>query len=120
MLLDTDIVIEIFKGNSLVRDRLKNEKSLKISAITVMELYYGAFNKMELAQIKKGLQPFFVESIIASISDKAIELIEKYSKSHNLAIPDALIAATAIIIDEPLYSLNTKDFRFINGLELIN
>lgn len=35
-----------------------------------------------------------------------------------LSIPDALIAATALVYDVELYTLNLKDFCFIPGLIL--
>jgi tRNA(fMet)-specific endonuclease VapC len=44
--------------------------------------------------------------------------MENYSLSHKLAIPDALIAATALVHDMSLYTLNLKDFRFIEGINL--
>lgn len=44
--------------------------------------------------------------------------METYSLSHNLNLPDALIAATALSHDVQLYTLNLKDFRFIPGLNL--
>lgn len=44
--------------------------------------------------------------------------MRKYSKSHGLGIPDALIAATAIIEELPLLTLNVKDFRYIDTLSL--
>ena len=46
-------------------------------------------------------------------------LIEQFAKSHGLLIPDAIIAATAIIHEIPLYTENIKDFKFIPNLELI-
>jgi predicted nucleic acid-binding protein len=44
--------------------------------------------------------------------------METYSLSHKLSLPDALIAATALVHDLKLYTLDVKDFRFIAGLEL--
>ncbi|KJR43537.1 PilT protein [Candidatus Magnetoovum chiemensis] len=43
----------------------------------------------------------------------------KYRLSHGLLIPDALIAATAIIRDESFISKNQRDYRFINELKLL-
>jgi len=43
-----------------------------------------------------------------------------YSLSHNLNIPDGLIAATAIAYEIPLYTLNKKHFIYIKGLKLEN
>jgi hypothetical protein len=44
--------------------------------------------------------------------------MEQYSLSHKLSLPDALIAATALVYDVPLYTMNLKDFRFIPKLKL--
>lgn len=44
--------------------------------------------------------------------------LEAYSLSHKLSLPDALIAATALVHNLELYTLNTKDFRSIFGLQL--
>jgi tRNA(fMet)-specific endonuclease VapC len=44
--------------------------------------------------------------------------MENYALSHKLAIPDTLIAATALTHDLDLYTLNQKDFCFISNLRL--
>jgi len=50
----------------------------------------------------------------------ARHLLQIYHLSHGLGIADALIAATSIEADIPLFTYNTKDFRFIKGLTLIH
>jgi predicted nucleic acid-binding protein len=92
---------------------------MDLSSITQMELYYGAFNKREIHQLDKFLSDFYIYHLTPAISIKAVELIKIYSKSHNLNLPDALIAATAIIKQTPLITLNLKDFRYIDEVELI-
>lgn len=52
------------------------------------------------------------------VSTQFIELMETYSLSHKISIPDALIASTALVHKIDLYTLNIKDFRFIHGLNL--
>jgi predicted nucleic acid-binding protein len=49
------------------------------------------------------------------VSTQFIELMETYSLSHKLSIPDA---STALVHKIDLYTLNIKDFRFIHGLNL--
>ena len=84
-----------------------------------MELYFGALNKQELFRLKKFIELFEVIEINENISAISTKLIFEYSKSHNLAIPDSLIAATAINENIKLYTLNLKDFKFIDGLSLL-
>jgi predicted nucleic acid-binding protein len=45
-------------------------------------------------------------------------LLETYALSHRLSLPDAIIAATAIRHNFSLFTLNIKDFRFIDGLSV--
>ncbi|MBN2746924.1 MAG: PIN domain-containing protein [Bacteroidales bacterium] len=47
-----------------------------------------------------------------------LELMTKFSLSHKLALPDGFIAATAIASDIELFTLNIKDYKFINELKL--
>ncbi|NJR19173.1 MAG: type II toxin-antitoxin system VapC family toxin [Calothrix sp. CSU_2_0] len=120
ILCDTNILIEFYKNNYKVIYELRRIglDRLAVSAITQAELYYGAINKIELKKINKhlGLLNFF--SIDVMISAQFIELMETYFLSLKLSIPDALIASTALVYNLDLYTLNIKDFHFIEGLNL--
>ncbi|WP_205879018.1 type II toxin-antitoxin system VapC family toxin [Leptolyngbya sp. BC1307] len=120
ILCDTNILVEFYKGDSAVISELRQigVSQLAISAITQAELYYGAINKAELKRIQKQIGLFHNFPVDQAISIRFIQLMEEYSLSHKLAIPDALIAATALVNDISLYTLNIKDFRFIEGLTL--
>jgi tRNA(fMet)-specific endonuclease VapC len=84
----------------------------------VGELYFGARDKRELKNLRENLSLLQQIPINEEISGLHLDLLEKYSLSHRLSIPDALIAATALYYSFPLYTLNTKDFRYISGLIL--
>jgi len=120
ILCDTNIIIEFYKGNEAIISELKKigQKNIAISIVTVAELIYGAINKKELQQIKRDLSTLRTILIDDEISYKHIELLTEYSLSHRLNLPDALIAATAIQNDLSLYTLNKKDFQYIDALEL--
>jgi predicted nucleic acid-binding protein len=92
--------------------------NILLSSITVMELYQGMGNKNELAVMRKKLAFYDVVQIDRCISEKAIDLIAEFKLSHGLQIPDALIAATAVSYDLPLFTYNIKDFSFIPGINL--
>jgi predicted nucleic acid-binding protein len=120
ILCDTNILIEFYKNNAGIVSTLRQIgiKQLAISSITQAELYFGAIDKQEMLKIKKHLALLHILPIDVSISDRFIQLMETYSLSHKLSIPDALIAATALTHKIELYTLNTKDFHFISGLKL--
>jgi len=122
VLCDTNIIIELFKGNketiSVVEKIGIND--ISISSITEMELYFGAINKIELNKIKKSLRSLDVIQIDPMISEYAVKLIEKYAKSHHLNIPDSIIAATSLVCDIELFTYNIKDFKYIKDLGLFN
>ena len=89
-----------------------------MSAITQAELYFGALNKAELHKIRTHLQSISRFALDTMISEMFLTLMETYSLSHKLGLPDAIIAATAIVHHLPLYTLNTKHFQFFSEIEL--
>ena len=122
VLCDTNIIIELFKGNKetiSIVERI-GINNISISSITEMELYFGALNKTELNKIKKSLRSLDVIQIDPMISQKAVDLIEKYAKSHHLNIPDSIIAATSLVYGIELFTYNVKDFNYIKDLKLFN
>ena len=122
ILCDTNIIIEFLKQNEQTLQALDNIgfANIAISDITMMELYIGARNKNELVQIKSSLSALKRFSITEVISELAVSLVEQYAKSHTLLVPDALIAATALSYNVPLFTYNLKDFRYIAGIALYN
>ena len=120
ILCDTNILIEFYRGNPLILDVFHDVgvPDLDISVITAEELFFGAQDKRELRKIQKHLALLTQISLDAEISDTFLGLLEKYALSHNLSVPDALIAATAICHKLPLYTLNTRDFHYLPNLRL--
>jgi len=120
ILCDTNIIIEYLKENLEIVEELDKigKDSIYISSITVGELYFGALNKTELHLIRKKINTLVHIPIIETISEIYEDLMLKYSLSHKLSIPDAIIAATALYFDLELFTYNLKDFRFIKDIKL--
>lgn len=120
ILCDTNVFIEIYKGNTAIIEVVKmiEQQNIAISDVTCAELLYGARNKKELQKIRKDLNKLTILSIESTISKLAVELVEKFALSHKLSLPDALIAATALFYSIELYTLNVKDFRFLEYVKL--
>ncbi len=121
ILCDTNIFIEVYRNNSDIIQIIKSigQHNMAVSDVTCAELFYGARNKKELQTIRKDLNKLTILNIDSDVSKMAIELVEKYALSHTLSLPDALTASTAIVHDLELYTLNIKDFRFLNNIKLL-
>ena len=121
MLIDTDVLIWMMRGHAGAAALLQTLLPWRISAVTYMELAQGCRNKQELARAKKGLSLCRTEilPVSATISDRAVQLIDAYALSHGLQVGDALIAATAIEHGLPVLTANTKHFGQIESLQVV-
>jgi len=118
VILDSNIIIDIFNGVEKTRAEILKigTANLCISIITYGEAIYGALNKTDRTRWKKHLEKYSILHINEHMGNLFAGLMDKYSLSHNLMIPDALIASTAIYYRIPLYTENKKDFIFIPNL----
>ena len=122
ILCDTNILVEFYKNNSEVLWHLNeiSSRHIAISIVTKSELLYGAKNSQELSLLEQSLSICHCYPIDARISLLFSELMESYAFSRNSSIPDMLIAATAIVHNLPLYTLNMERFQFIPKIWLYN
>ena len=116
-LADTNIFIKIFRGDADLKKQVES-LNVAINSIVVLELLQGSKDKAELRQIEKYLARFNIVHFNENISKKAIELVKTYSKSHDLLLADAIIAATCLEKDMELMTFNIRDFKFIKDLKL--
>jgi len=118
ILLDTNILIEIYRDNVNIVSIVDNMQEIAVCDVVRAELFYGARNKRELQVISDDLEGFNVLSLLPQISEMAVNLVKTYCLSHKLELADALIAATAIFYNTELFTLNKKDFAYIPNLKL--
>jgi len=123
ILVDSDILIQYSRGDETAAiwlEAASERDEIVISVVTEIELLYGSFDKRHLAEIQRLLSTFKIIQIDEEISKWASLLVTKYCLSHRLSMPDALIAASALVKNISLGTINKKDFRFIAGLRLID
>ncbi|GAK60193.1 hypothetical protein U27_00084 [Candidatus Vecturithrix granuli] len=123
MLIDTDVLIDVSRDIAQAVNCLQEIEpytTLMISAVTHMELLVGCRNARERQELERFLLRFQVIALNDRISTCAVELLQQYRLSHGILIPDALIAATALVFDLPFLTKNQRDYRFIEGLSLLS
>ena len=110
--LDTCIVIDYINGKIEITDN--QMPSLYMNTIVENEVIVGAKNKRDLATTNKKISDFPMLDIDQDIMDLSTKLLNRYALSHGMSIYDAIIAATCMIYDLPLWTHNKKDFRFLD------
>jgi predicted nucleic acid-binding protein len=120
VLIDSDVLIWLLRGNTHAVAVVGALDKWAISAVTYIELAQGCRNKTELKALQKVFRSTDAEvlPISAEISELACTLVEKYTLSHSVYLADALIAATAITHAMPLLTGNAKHFKVIERLEV--
>ncbi len=120
MLIDSDVLIWLTRGNAKANQRLCQLTPWRISTITYLELAQGCRNKQELERAKQGLTAMqtIILPVTPGISERAMQLIDNYTLSHGLQLADALIASTAIEHKLILLTGNIKHFSAIPELTI--
>lgn len=120
VLVDTDVLIWNFRGNTRAADLLDESEMFYLSAVTYMELVQCVRNKNELQELRRAIHFWGtkIEPIDEQISSRATYLVETYSLSHGMQMADALIAATALSLGLPLVTANDKHYQMAEGLEI--
>lgn len=120
-LLDTNTVIN-FLGASLpvAGMRLLNttvDDNPIVSIITKIETLGFNFKSMEEQTI---VEIFINGSTVIDLSNNIVNKTIEIRKTKKIKLPDAIIAATALVYDLVLISRNTSDFTNIDGLKVID
>jgi predicted nucleic acid-binding protein len=88
-----------------------------ISAITEIELLcWKTASENDLKVLNNFIQDATVIELEQEIKSKTAEIC----KANKIKLPDAIIAATAIVYNLTIITRNTADFKNIDGLITIN
>jgi predicted nucleic acid-binding protein len=120
ILIDSDVLIWLTRGHGGAMERLGQLNPWRSSTITYLELAQGCRSKEELLRAKRGLaaQQTQILPVNASISERAMKLIDEYALSDGLQLADALIAATALEHDLILLTGNQRHFTAVPQLKI--
>jgi predicted nucleic acid-binding protein len=120
MLIDTDVLIWVFRGNAKAAKLVESFEKRHISVITYMELIQGVRNRTELRSIKSFISDYGFEVIPLSenIGHRATIYVEEYGLAMAMSMADALIAASAVECNLSLCTGNKKHYKLVKDLHL--
>jgi tRNA(fMet)-specific endonuclease VapC len=126
-LLDTDILIYSLKAHKIVQQNLRHHlhDPINVSAVTLMELYYGAYKSQKIANNLAKVKTIENSLEIIPVNREMVEIfgvlksdLEKVGKP--LDDFDLILAATAMSRNLIIVTNNEKHFGRIDGLKMEN
>jgi predicted nucleic acid-binding protein len=117
LLIDTDVLIDYLRDYPDAVSYVEAQQDrLLISVVTVAELYAGVREGEERSCLERFLRAFEIIPLDPRLAVQGGLYRRDYSKSHNVGLADALIAATATQRQVSLVTLNRKHFPMLQDV----
>ena len=122
VVVDTSVFIEHLRSKdkqATALYKIAHDFHLFISSVTLYELMMGAINTAKRSDVANLTDNLVVLPFSRSVATKAADIYH-FLRTQNKMIEfrDIFIAATCIVNEIPVKTLNTKDFSRITELEL--
>jgi predicted nucleic acid-binding protein len=117
LLIDTDVLIDYLRGYPDAVSYVEaQQERLLISVVTVAELYAGVREGEERSRLERFLRAFEIIPPDQRLAVQGGRYRRDSSKSYNVGLADALIAATATQWQVTLVTLNRKHFPMLQDV----
>jgi predicted nucleic acid-binding protein len=114
LLLDSCVLIDYLRNRPSAIDFLDRlTERVAVSVITTAELYAGVRDGAEETRVDGLLTRVLVRDVDLTIARLAGRFRREYRQRHGVAIPDALIAATAEVHGARLVTRNARHFPML-------
>lgn len=121
VVIDTDIIIWILRGNKDIEELFKKVVIetggyIFITPIQIAEIYAGIRQKERL-DAENFIESLSVIDINKNIGRLAGDFINRYGRTHNVTMADAMIAASTKINVFKLWTLNKRHYPMFTEKE---
>lgn len=120
-LLDSNTIIDYLAA------KLPSASMLKMHDIVNGGLFISLISQIEVlgfntgrADVDSRNEAFIELAEILTVSSEVVQQTIAIRKKHKIKLPDAIIAATAMVHNFTLLTRNSSDFKKIEGLEMVN
>ena len=120
MLVDSNEIID-YVSNRIPEKSAKQldiyfNNNFSVSIISKIDVLGFNTQEYELKQLESFIQHSSIVYIDEAVADKTIEI----RRMKRIKLPNAIIAATALVLNCILLSHNTTDFNKIEGLQVLD
>ena len=122
LLIDSSIIIDATNDHprALVYiNELLTSGTPGIHSATFAEVIVGTRDARELFRLRRFLRPFAVEYPTPQDWLPTLDLLGQLHLSHDVDLPDCLIAATALRLNLAVVTINDRHFRLFKGLKVL-
>ena len=126
VLLDTDVAIELLRGNAHALDCLaKCEDEIFVSTVSASELYFGAYHSKRVEKNVRAVDEFLRQFPRLTLSDETARVFGEQKqrlqeRSSQVGALDLLIASIALANDCRIVTGNARHFKKIEGIALLD
>jgi tRNA(fMet)-specific endonuclease VapC len=119
-LLDTSVVVDLFRNDTAVEQRTRDAAVIYVTSIALGELYYGARKSRQVAQGVIYVDQFATRNIVLDCdieTARRFGIIKRQLQDKGRPIPDNDIWIAAVALQHGL-TLATRDahFRAVDNL----
>jgi len=120
MLVDSNVIID-YVSNRIPEKSAKQldiyfNSNFSVSIVSKIEVLGFNTQEYELKQLESFIQLSSIVYIDEAVAVKTIEI----RRMKRIKLPDAIIAATALVLNCILLSHNSTDFNKIEGLQVLD
>lgn len=126
LVVDTDALSFMFRSDSrgLFYEQVLQDNIGVVSFMTISELHlwasirnWGTKRRDEMEEFLNSFEVIHSSSVLCKTWSDVREIAQR--GGTQIGVADAWIAATAVVLDCPLVTHNSKDFKMIKQIEII-
>jgi predicted nucleic acid-binding protein len=114
-LVDSNIIIHTAANSVFEKAVIK-----KLGELLDREFQISIITKIEILSKDDSLSAYVDLATVIMLNEAIINETINIRRKHNTKLPDAIIAATAVVNKLKLLTHNTKDFNNIKGLTTVD
>lgn len=125
MIVDTDVLIDVMADDEQAKRRVEDLESrrvpLRISSISLFELYHSIERVVDSADRRRRIEAVLESKPAYPADDAVMKKAGRIdgrlaSEGRAVGMGDTIIAATALVHEEPVLTRNVDHFERIDGV----